>query len=299
MISNDRKIANRRLKNLIHIAVTVVYFIIVLIQIDFYQRFIESKIHKIFNVFDTTNPGKFLTNNISSLVSYLAQAVFFLLSIIVFVIITKGFIELKNAGKDFVDALNNKFFVLAFLEGIILSIILTYIAILIPFKGSFIMIKAYEYQTALLWTKASNYYIPYLMLNYLIVALMEEIIYRGIIYMGIARAINRPVATVFTSIIFAASHYYDSNGFGIIFIRNLVISLLLIYILVKTRSLWYSIGIHFGLNTFVFHILYPESSWKMALVVIITFIVYMILDCLIRTRFAEKGKKIVYHEMNT
>jgi membrane protease YdiL (CAAX protease family) len=135
--------------------------------------------------------------------------------------------------------------------------------------GGYILGEVYRWKQTLPWGK-----VPPLMVSALVVALLEEGLFRGGILGLFRRSMKPAAAIVWTSAIFSAVHFLkpddDVNiasvnwlsGFGLIphvfhqfaepllvlggFTTLFVLGLLLADVTVRTRSLWMAIGLHAG-----------------------------------------------------
>lgn len=86
--------------------------------------------------------------------------------------------------------------------------------------------------------------------------IVEEIIFRGFLYGTLrSRKVSAAIATVVTSIIFAALHLFGSVDGGLLwiaFVDTLVLAFVLCYVREQTGRIWASIGVHAFKNAFVF-----------------------------------------------
>lgn len=88
----------------------------------------------------------------------------------------------------------------------------------------------------------------------LLTPLIEEIIFRGLLYGSLKKALSVLTAAVTTSLLFAAGHLLESST-GLLFIAGIdtfVLSLVLIYLREKTGGLWAGIGLHALKNAIAF-----------------------------------------------
>lgn len=87
-----------------------------------------------------------------------------------------------------------------------------------------------------------------LVLSVLFVPVVEEIAFRSIGHRGLARRVNTVVAAIVVSSWFALLHHADDISFvG----RTFLLSLLMIWLMHKTQSLWPAIAAHASHNALV------------------------------------------------
>ncbi len=79
-----------------------------------------------------------------------------------------------------------------------------------------------------------------------IAPLAEEVIFRSILYQPLRYRLGRTTAALLVSVLFAAVHYY---AFGVVHL--FIISLVLVGLFERTRSLWLSIVVHAAYNAFI------------------------------------------------
>jgi membrane protease YdiL (CAAX protease family) len=80
----------------------------------------------------------------------------------------------------------------------------------------------------------------------------EEILFRGFIYSSLRPKMNKIVAALITSILFALPHLFESSN-GLLWVAGcdtFILSMVLVYVREKTDKLWASMLIH-GLKNFV------------------------------------------------
>jgi membrane protease YdiL (CAAX protease family) len=78
--------------------------------------------------------------------------------------------------------------------------------------------------------------------------IVEEVVYRGVLYSALQRAVNIPFAVVLTSFLFASVHYFQYWGDVATIVNITVLSLLITLIRVKTNSILPCIFFHFVFN---------------------------------------------------
>lgn len=79
-----------------------------------------------------------------------------------------------------------------------------------------------------------------------ITPIIEEVVFRGVLYGSLKKAMKTWLAAIFTSFLFAIGHLAASSEgpLYIAAIDTFVLSLVLVYLREKTGSLWASIGLH-------------------------------------------------------
>ena len=90
-------------------------------------------------------------------------------------------------------------------------------------------------------------------------AFVEEIMARGFLYQGLKTRWPRWVAVIITSLLFGFAHLQFGLGAPLLWaaaIDTFVLSLILIWLLERTGSLWPAIGLHFIKNTLAFIFLF-------------------------------------------
>jgi membrane protease YdiL (CAAX protease family) len=86
----------------------------------------------------------------------------------------------------------------------------------------------------------------------------EEILFRGFIYTSLRPKMNKVIAAIITSLLFALPHLFESNS-GILWIAGcdtFILSMVLVYVREKTDKLWASMLIHALKNFIAFASLY-------------------------------------------
>jgi uncharacterized protein len=84
-------------------------------------------------------------------------------------------------------------------------------------------------------------------------ALMEELSFRGYPFQKLTEAFGAFWAVIALSALFGAVHLWNPDAHGILswaFINTLVVGLLFALARIRTGSLWFSFGLHFGWNLF-------------------------------------------------
>lgn len=85
--------------------------------------------------------------------------------------------------------------------------------------------------------------------------IVEEILVRGFLFTGLKNKLKLPLAMVVTSIVFAAAHLQWGNDAPLLWtaaIDTFVLSMVLVYVRWRSKSLWPGIGIHFIKNGIAF-----------------------------------------------
>lgn len=85
--------------------------------------------------------------------------------------------------------------------------------------------------------------------------LVEEILFRGFLFTGLKNKLKLPLAMLVTSLVFAAAHLQWGNDAPLLWsaaIDTFVLSMVLVYVRWRSKSLWPSIGIHFIKNGIAF-----------------------------------------------
>jgi membrane protease YdiL (CAAX protease family) len=80
----------------------------------------------------------------------------------------------------------------------------------------------------------------------------EEILFRGFIYSSLRPKMNKIVAAIITSVLFALPHLFETSS-GLLWVAGcdtFILSMVLVYVREKTDKLWASMLIH-GLKNFV------------------------------------------------
>lgn len=85
--------------------------------------------------------------------------------------------------------------------------------------------------------------------------LTEEILMRGFLFLGLRNKLPLIWAAILTSLIFASAHLQAGSGAPLLWtaaVDTFVLSLVLVFLRVKTGRLWSSIGLHMVKNTIAF-----------------------------------------------
>ncbi|WAM33827.1 CPBP family intramembrane glutamic endopeptidase [Caldicellulosiruptor morganii] len=290
MSENKMGIKNSIIKIIKNVLIGIIVGFLILEFWEIYKNNIDKFHEKILRM-PSENFTVDLTTNfkivMGSLLDYVSHFIwsFVILSLTVFLF--KGKETLKEYFKNLVKIYSSKLFFFLFLEGILIMLLLSYTVVMFPVKSA-IKVEFGKFQRYYFWSKVTGYINIFYLIQYFIVAIMEETIFRGVIYRGLSKATTKIWSAVVTSLTFSAYHVYPSNP-PLFIIRNIVISLILIYMLEKTGTIWWSVGMHFGLNVFLFdRISQVEGQTQLAIGIIIVFSAYMILDYLIQWYFSKK-----------
>jgi len=77
--------------------------------------------------------------------------------------------------------------------------------------------------------------------------IVEELLFRGFLYSGLRKVMPAIWAGLFTSILFAIPHLFESASGGLLWVAGIdtfTLSLVLVYLREKTNSIWPCIGLH-------------------------------------------------------
>lgn len=88
---------------------------------------------------------------------------------------------------------------------------------------------------------------------------VEELVCRGFLYLGLKRRLPKYVAVLLTSLIFAMAHLQFNSGEPLLWtaaIDTFSLSLVLIYLREATDGLWAPIGLHMAKNSLAFYLLF-------------------------------------------
>lgn len=90
--------------------------------------------------------------------------------------------------------------------------------------------------------------VPFLILIFIVVAVSEEVIFRGYLLNKLSERLSVQWAVIISSLMFSLLHIGNSH-FGIIGFTNIFLSgMLLAMVALKDQNLWVSIGLHFTWN---------------------------------------------------
>ncbi|WP_189606409.1 CPBP family intramembrane glutamic endopeptidase [Salinimicrobium marinum] len=132
-----------------------------------------------------------------------------------------------------------------FLEGVFLTM---FVEILIE-------LTAYQFETSTKFFSLNKNYdltlIPLYFTGIFIAALLEELFFRHYFFETIGRAIkkNEILTIIISSIFFTLMHFQYYDNYSILF-STLIFGVLYAYLLVKYKTIWLPLGVHFGHNLF-------------------------------------------------
>lgn len=89
--------------------------------------------------------------------------------------------------------------------------------------------------------------------------IVEEILFRGFLYTGLASRLRKLTAALVTSVLFAVAHLQFGSGNALLWaaaVDTFILSMVLVYLREKTGSLWSPIGVHFLKNGLAFLVLF-------------------------------------------
>lgn len=87
-------------------------------------------------------------------------------------------------------------------------------------------------------------------LVYIIVAIAEEVLFRGYILRNLMYSFNKYVALIVSSLLFAMAHGFNPNMSWFSYLDLFLAGLLLGISYIYTKNLWYPIALHFSWNFF-------------------------------------------------
>ncbi len=289
MSENEMKLKNKIAQNvLITVIASFALIICQIINRNYIDTYLKVLL-KVPSIIGDPNITASIKFTLQQFLGYIFNFIMAFIILSLCIVILKGKKALKDYYIDFVKIYKTRFFFILFLEGIGVMFILTYIVVMFPLKNA-VKIDFSKLQLYIMWSKESAYENIFWLIQMFIIAFMEESVCRGVIYKGFSKLTTKLWSTVITSIVFALYHVYYFEK-GIFMFRNVIVSLLLIYMLEKTKTIWWSVGIHFGLNAFLFEESSIEGRLHLTLGIIIVFSVYMILDYLIQQCYNKKELK--------
>jgi membrane protease YdiL (CAAX protease family) len=86
-------------------------------------------------------------------------------------------------------------------------------------------------------------------------AIVEELLFRGFLFSGLKKVFPVIWAGLFTSILFAIPHLFESASGGLLWVAGIdtfILSTVLVYLREKTGTIWASIGLHALKNSLAF-----------------------------------------------
>lgn len=176
-----------------------------------------------------------LENPVSGLFMVLAQLIAVILTVFIFLKKEKkkwkdvGLTSLRSQG-------NNLLFGLALGAG---SIILITVILIAAKQITLVPVDI----TGRLLTDIGLFFITFIM-----VALNEELFFRGYIISALKQTKSYPIIYFFSSLIFGMEHLGNPNVHIVGIINVILIGALFAYMVIQTKTLWMSIGYHFTWN---------------------------------------------------
>ncbi len=79
-------------------------------------------------------------------------------------------------------------------------------------------------------------------------AASEELVARGVLLQQLARGLGWPVAVAATSVLFGAAHLFNPGANALAVVNVALVGVWLGLLVVRTGSLWASVGVHWGWN---------------------------------------------------
>lgn len=176
-----------------------------------------------------------LENPVSGLFMVLAQLIAVILTVFIFIKKEKkkwkdvGLTSLRSQG-------NNLLFGMALGAG---SIILITVILIAAKQITLVPVDI----TGRLLTDIGLFFITFIM-----VALNEELFFRGYIISALKQTKSYPIIYFFSSLIFGMEHLGNPNVHKVGIINVILIGALFAYMVIQTKTLWMSIGYHFTWN---------------------------------------------------
>jgi membrane protease YdiL (CAAX protease family) len=118
-----------------------------------------------------------------------------------------------------------------------------------------IELTAYQFETTTKFFSLNKNYdltlIPLYFTGIFIAALLEELFFRHYFFVTIGRAINNNeiLTIIISSIFFTMMHFQYYDDYAILF-STFLFGVLYAYLLVKYKTIWLPVGVHFGHNLF-------------------------------------------------
>jgi membrane protease YdiL (CAAX protease family) len=211
--------------------------------------------------FNNWSPSQTLSWLNNSIVAIFAET---LLTEAFLVIIILGFLKYRNVGLKTIGLYGK--FILKDLSYVIFGFIayfgiyVTIVTVLQKFISGF---NVSQSQNLGIPSSAAgtDLYLIFIMLV-ILPPIAEEILFRGFLYSGLRAKMNKIIAALITSILFALPHLAESNS-GILWVAGcdtFILSLVLVYVREKTDKLWASMAIHMLKNLLAFMSIYVLHS---------------------------------------
>jgi membrane protease YdiL (CAAX protease family) len=120
-----------------------------------------------------------------------------------------------------------------------------------------------ELMTEFLATEDARRFFWLLVLVAAIPAVSEEFVFRGITLSGFGSRFSAPLAVVLSALVFGIFHLSPQTAFR--FLPTAWLGVLLAWIVVETRSIWLSVGLHFANNALILVLLFLPLTREMAM----------------------------------
>lgn len=134
----------------------------------------------------------------------------------------------------------------------------TLVALVTMISGFVLLIGFNEIKYSAIVLKFDEVVISVLL--FLIVAVVEEALFRGYVLKNLMLSTNKYVALVISSVLFSLMHGFNPNmslfSFLDLFCAGMILGITYIF----TKNLWYPIGLHFGWNLFQTHLGFNVSG---------------------------------------
>lgn len=121
-------------------------------------------------------------------------------------------------------------------------------ALMILFLGSLILVVTKHLYFTNAFFNATNFLTAIAL--FVLVAFIEETVFRGYLLNNLLQSINKWLALIFTSALFAIVHLNNDNTNVLCIVNIFAAGLLLGVNYIYTKNLWFAIFLHFGWNFF-------------------------------------------------
>ncbi|HIA91529.1 TPA: CPBP family intramembrane metalloprotease [Candidatus Saccharibacteria bacterium] len=88
-----------------------------------------------------------------------------------------------------------------------------------------------------------------------LVPIVEEVLYRGVVFRSLTRSMTMPIAAVVSSVLFALAHFNIVVG-----IDTFVLGILLCLVYSRTKNLWMAVALHSVKNSIAFVLLFFTNT---------------------------------------
>jgi membrane protease YdiL (CAAX protease family) len=92
--------------------------------------------------------------------------------------------------------------------------------------------------------------LPALVGTVVVAPLLEEIMFRSILYRGLLASLALPLAAALSAVIFSGAHYLEDGGLARA-VATFLISIAIIWLYHRTRSLWPGMALHATFNALI------------------------------------------------